>query len=198
MSAIFDMERTAPPASAQMPKGWVVYQVTEVKPPATPTFEEAKAQVETQFKNERAGQLLPQKTQELADRAHAEHNLKKAAAELGATVKTSSLVSPSDQVPDVGSMGGQASVAFTMKPGDISGPINSGRNGVVLSLLEKQEPSLAEFDKAKDQLREQLLDRKRTEVMQIFAANLRARLEKEKKIRINQQEWDRITAPAGS
>ncbi len=193
MESIFSTAPKGPPDTVQTPKGWVVFQVTEVRPSAEMTFEEAKAQVETQFKNERASQMLQQKTQELSDRARAEHNLKKAAAALGATVKTSELVSPSDQVPDIGSMGGQASAVFTMKSGEISGPINTGRNGAVLAVLERQEPSPADFDKEKEQLRETLLQQKRNEAMQLFAGNLRQRLDKEKKIRINEQEWSRIT-----
>src|SRR5208283_4221418 len=98
----------------------------------TPTFEEIRARAEKEFLNERSNILLSQKTQELADRAKTEHDLKKAAKELGATVKTSDLVAPDGQVPDIGSMTGQAAVAFSMKPGEISRPINSGANGVVL------------------------------------------------------------------
>ncbi len=199
MDAVFSAQANTPPDAVQTAQGWVIYQVMAVKPPATPTYEEVKSQVENQFKGERAGQLLAQKTQELSDRARAEHNLKKAAAALGATLKTSELVKPSDQVPDIGAMSGPASVVFTMKPGDISGPINTGSNGVVLSLLEKQEPAPADFESAKEGLRETLLARKRSEVMDVFAANLRTRMEKDKTIRINQQEWNRITArEAGS
>jgi peptidyl-prolyl cis-trans isomerase D len=199
MDAVFSAPAGAPADSVQTQKGWVVYQVTQIKPPATPTFEEAKSQVESQFKNDRAAQLLRQKTQELADRAKAEHNLKKAAAALGATMKTSELVAPVDQVPDVGAMSGAASEVFNLKPGEISGPMDTGRNGVVAQLLERQEPNPADFEKEKDQLRENLLQQKRNDAMELFAANLRQRLEKEKKIRINEQEWNKITGKeAGS
>lgn len=199
MDAVFGAQAAAPPDAAQTQQGWVVYQVLAIKPPATPTYEEVRSQVENQFKAERAGQLLAQKVQELSDRAHAVRDLKKAATALGAIIKTSELVKPSDQVPDIGAMSGPASAVFTMKPGDISGPINAGGSGVVLSLLEKQEPSPADFESAKEGLREGLLQRKRNEVMEVFAANLRTRMEKDNTIRINKQEWDRITArEAGS
>ena len=101
-------------------------------PLATPTFEEIRSNVEDEFKNERSTALLTQKTQELSDRAKAEHDLKRAAKELGATIKTSDFVLPDGQVPDVGSMSGQAAVAFNMKPGEISGPISNGPTAVVL------------------------------------------------------------------
>jgi len=83
--------------------------------------------------------LLSQKTKELSDRAKAEDDLKKAAKELGATVKTTDFVLPDGQVPDLGNLSGPAAVVFSMKPGEISGPIENGNTGAVLSLLEKQE-----------------------------------------------------------
>ena len=101
----------------QLPQGYAIYQLEAIKPPATPTFEEIRSRVETEFKNERAGTLLTQKTQELSDRAKADHDLKKAAKELGATMKTSDFVKPDGQVPDIGSMAGPASAAFTPQAG---------------------------------------------------------------------------------
>ena len=64
-----------------------MYQVTDIQPPQTPTFDQIKAKVEEQFKTQRAQAMLAQKTQELSDRAHCGHDLKKAAKELGATRK---------------------------------------------------------------------------------------------------------------
>ena len=130
--AIFSESEKSPPDVVQVPQGYVVFQLLSVLPPATPTFEEIHARVESEFKNERAGFLLQQKTQELSDRAKSGHDLKKAAKELGAAMKTSDLVSPDGQVPDVGSMSGAASGIFSLKPGEISGPINTGGN---LSLI---------------------------------------------------------------
>ena len=105
--------------------------------------------------NERSDVLLSQKAQELSDRAKAEHDLKRAAKELGATIKTSDLVLPDGQVPDIGSMTGPASVAFTMKPGEISGP-HQQRNGrqPCLQVLESQQPTDADFAAKRDQIRD--------------------------------------------
>ncbi len=148
---------------AQTPQGYAIYQVTEIQPPQTPTFEQIKAKVEDQFKAQRAQMLLAQKTQELSDRARAMHDLKKAAKELGATVKTSDLVNASAQVPDVGAMSGAANVAFTMNVGDISGPLQGSANsGVVLAVVEKQEPSPEEVKQAWDRAKETLAGAKTT------------------------------------
>jgi peptidyl-prolyl cis-trans isomerase D len=195
MDAIFGSHVKDPPEMTTVPQGRVVFQVTEVKPPQKPTFDDVRARVEADFKQERASELLQKQTQELSDRARAAHDLKKAAKELGATVKTSELVTRASQVPDIGAMSGQAAAAFDMKPGEISGPINAGRNGIVFTVIERQEPSADQLAASKDQIRESLLQKRREEVLENFASNLRAQMEKSGKIRYNKEERDRLMNP---
>jgi peptidyl-prolyl cis-trans isomerase D len=197
MDAVFSQREKAPPDMAQLSQGAVVFQVEAIKPPATPTFEEIRSKVDGEFKNEHASILLNQKTQELSDRAKSEHDLKKAAKELGATMKTSDFVLPDGQVPDIGSMAGQASVAFSMKPGEISGPVTAGNNGVVLSVIEKQEPSDQDFAAKKDQIRDGLLRSKQQDLFGLFISNLRQQMEKSGKIKINEQEMKNLTKGQG-
>jgi len=188
MDAVFTEAQNAPPDVAPASQGMVVFQLLGVKPASTPTFEEIRSRVEDEFKNERSSILLSQKIQELSDRAKAEHDLKKAAKELGATLKTSDFVLPDGQIPDVGSMSGQAAVAFTMKPGEISGPINSGSNAVVLSVLENQKPSEADFANKRDQLRDQLLLTKQQERFGLFVSSLVDEMTRAGKIKRNEEE----------
>jgi peptidyl-prolyl cis-trans isomerase D len=193
MDAIFNAQAKGSPESASTPQGYVVYQVLDVKPAATPTFDEIRARVEADYKGDRAQALLGQKTQELSEKAKADHDLKKAAQQMGATLKTSELVTIASQVPEFGRMADTGAVAFGMKPGDISGPINTGRGGAVLQLLDRQEPSAEEAAKGSEQIREGLLQQKRGQAFQLFAAGLRQRMEKDGKIRVNKAEMDRIT-----
>jgi peptidyl-prolyl cis-trans isomerase D len=195
MDAIFATNEKAGPQVTQTPQSTVVFEVTKVESARTPSFEEIKDRVATEFKNQRASDILRRKAQELADRAHAEHDLGKAAKEAGATVKTSELVSRTQQVPDIGSLSGPASAAFTMKQGEISGPLNLGASQAVLQIVERQEPSAsdAEFAKQRDQLRERLASQKRQEVLTLFVTDLNTRLEKEGKVKINKTEMDNLT-----
>jgi peptidyl-prolyl cis-trans isomerase D len=197
MDAVFSEREKAPPDMAQLGQGAVVFQLLAIRPPATPTFEEIRSKVENEFKNERASILLNQKTQELSDRAKTGHDLKKAAKELGAAIKTSDFVLPDGQVPDIGSMTGQAAVAFSLKPGEISGPITSGANGVVLSSLEKQEPTDQDFAAKKDQIRDGLLRNKQQDLFGMFLSNLRQQMEKTGKIKVNEQEMKNLTKGQG-
>jgi peptidyl-prolyl cis-trans isomerase D len=196
MDAVFNETDKGPPDEVQIPQGYVVFQLQAIKPPATPTFEEIRSKVENQFRNERAGVLLQQKTQELSDRAKADHDLKKAAKELGATVKTSDLVAPDGQVPDIGSMS-SASAIFSLKPGDISGPITAGSNGIVAQLLEKQAPTEQEFAEKKDAIRQSLVEAKQNDLFALFVTNLRKDMEKSKRLKVNEEEMKNLTRQNG-
>jgi peptidyl-prolyl cis-trans isomerase D len=193
MDAVFTTAEKSPPELAATSQGFAVFDLLAVKPQSTPMFEEIRSRVEEEFKNERSSILLSQKTQEVSDRAKSAHDLKKAAKELGAGLKTSELVAPDGQVPDVGSMTGQAAVAFSMKPGDISGPINSGGNGVVIAVTEVQPPSEADFAAKRDQIRDTLLQNKEQELFGLFVTNLRDQMQKSGKIKINQEEMKALT-----
>ena len=195
MNSIFSAPEKSTPQVERVNQGYVIFQVTHIEPPKSPSFDEVKGVVVLDFKTEKAGQLLAKKTAEMADRAHAEHDLAKAAKEAGAVVKESELVGRQSQVPEIGSMSGPAQAAFSLKPGEISGPVNTGKNGVVLQLTERQEPSATDpqFAAQRDQLREQLTQQKQQESLSLFVAGLSTRLEKEGKLKINKSELDNMT-----
>lgn len=197
MDAVFMEQEKSPPDEASSSQGIVVYQLLAIKPPATPTFEEVRSKIEDEFKSERSNILLSQKVQELSDRAKAEHDLKRAAKELGATLKTSDFVLPDGQVPDVGSMSGQASVAFTMKPGEISGSISNGSDASVLQVQEIQPPSDADFAAKRDQIRDQLLQEKQRERFELFVSNIVDEMTKSGKIKRNDEELKALTRSGG-
>lgn len=196
--AVFGATEKSPPDEVQITQGTAVYQLVEIKPAATPTFDEIRSRVETEFKNERASTLLAQKTQELSDRAKASHNLKNAGKEAGATIKTSEFVARDGQVPDIGPMGGSASVAFTMKPGEISSPLQGGGNGIVLVVTDLQEPAADTYAAKQDEIRDTLRSTKQDELFTIFVSNLRDQMTKSGKIRINQDEIKKLTGSASS
>ncbi len=201
MQELFTLKPKGQPEKIALGQGYAVAEITEAKAASrlSPTLEEARARVEQQFRNERATSMLNAKTQELADRARSLNNLKAAAKELGATVKTSELVSPASQVPELGAMSGPAGIAFTMKPGQISDAVVLGRNGAVLAVTERQEPTPVEFEKTRDRVKDSLVQRKRMAMLEAYAESVRSRMQKEGDIKINATEQKRLFGPlAGS
>ena len=109
-------------------------------------------------------------------------------------MKTSDLVNATAQVPDVGAMSGAANVAFTLGVGEISGPLQGSANsGMVLAVVEKQEPSPEEAKQAWDRAKETLLEQKRQALEGLYVQNLRDKLEKEGKIKVNKKEMERLS-----
>ena len=193
MEAAFSAKQGGPPVTVDVTQGKVVLVVSAVQAARYPSFDEWRSHIETDYKQGRAGEMLTQKTHERADRAHALHDLKAAAKEAGATVKTTDWLTRSSNVPELGPMSGPASAAFDMQPGQISDAQERGNNGGVFEVLEKQAPTAADLAARKESIRQQLFERKRQMRWQMFSFDLRARLLQEKKIEINQEEWKRMT-----
>ncbi|HZT35864.1 MAG TPA: peptidylprolyl isomerase [Nitrososphaera sp.] len=197
MQAVFGANLKSLPQAVGVGNGVAIFELARIDPPKSPDFESIKDKVTKNFKSEQAGRKLEEKLKEMADRAHSEHDLRKAAKEAGATVKTSDLVAGKDQVPDIGSMSGQARDAFNLKPGEISGPINLGTKGVVIALLERKEPSAEEAAKGSDEIREELLQKKRQQLLEIYMSNLKTRMEKEGKEKIYKGPMEQLTRGRG-
>jgi peptidyl-prolyl cis-trans isomerase D len=196
MDAIFGAKPMDKPITVTAPAGVVVAQVTEVKPAGPATFESVKDRIAEFLKRQGAQMELAKRTQELSEKARSEHNLRNAAKAVGATFKSSELVRPDQQVADLGQVS-QIPNIMGMKPGEISGPVNAGQSGVVVQLVERQEPSDADFNLGKDSVKEQLLSQKKNEAVDVYASALRDRMEKSGKLRIFEDRMKQYSGNAG-
>jgi peptidyl-prolyl cis-trans isomerase D len=113
------------------------------------------------------------------------------------SVKTSDFVTKDGQVPDLGAMSGPGSVAFSLAKGAISGPINAGRVGVVLAVLDKQEPTADEIAKNFEKTRAQLLTAQQEEVFRVYMGNLMEKYEKGGAVRYSKQPAQPGPPPIG-
>jgi peptidyl-prolyl cis-trans isomerase D len=166
---------------------FAVFQVIDVKPAHTPTFDEYKSHVLDDFRDQQVPALLARKTNELADRAHAENDLAKAAKEVGATIKTSDLVGHDAQVPDIGSLAQSAPALFDLSIGQISSAINNQTTGVVAKIVDKQEPSADDLTKNFDSTRDALLNQRRDQMYGVFVSNLVSNYEKADRVLLNRK-----------
>ena len=185
LAKAFEAKQSDPPQAAPTGEGYAIFQVTGIQPAHAPTFADWKTHVLDDYRNEQLPQLLAAKTKELDDKAKASGDLAKAAKELGATVKTSDLVGPDGQVPDLGQVAQVAPQLMDLSVGAISGPISTERNGIVAKILDKQEPSADEIAKNFDQTRDQLLEQRRSDAFNVFMSGIMADYKKNNRIRLN-------------
>lgn len=197
LTQAFGVVKGAPPASVSTGDGFAVYQVTDIKPAHAPDFAAYKSHILDDYRNDQIPQLMAAQLSKLEARAKALGDLKKAAEELKVPLKTSDLVGHDSQVPDIGAMSGQAAVAFTMDKGAISAPINTATAGVVLSIIDKQQPTPEEIAKAFDQTREQLLGQQHEEIFRVYIGTLTEQYEKKGAIRYSQKQPAKGGSPFG-
>ncbi|HWA96445.1 MAG TPA: peptidyl-prolyl cis-trans isomerase [Terracidiphilus sp.] len=185
LSKAFSAKAGGPAESAPTGEGYAIFEVANIVKAHAPAFADWKTHILEDYRNEQLPVLMSQKTSALANEAKNLNDLAKAAKAVGATVKTSDLVSPTGQVPDFGAVGQVAPQIFDLSPGNISGPINAGRTGVVVKLLDKQQPTAEEIKKNLDLTREQLLNQRRGEAFSIFADKVIHEYESKGLVRMN-------------
>jgi peptidyl-prolyl cis-trans isomerase D len=184
LAQAFTANKGAAPQSVSTGDGYAIFQVTDIKAPHAPTFDEYKSHILTDYREQQVPQMLTAQLKKLDDRARQLNDLHKAAAEMNIPVKSSDLVGKDGQVPDLGSMAGQGAVAFSLPKGQISGPIDTGTAGVVLTVTDKQEPTADDIAKNFTQTRNQMLNQKREEAFEVYVGTLQDRYEKAGAIRL--------------
>jgi peptidyl-prolyl cis-trans isomerase D len=191
----FQAKQSDPPQFAATGEGFAIFQVTGIIAAHAPDFAQYKSKIADDYRDELLPGLLNQKTKELAEKAKS-MDLSNAAKAVGASLKSSDLVSATGQVPDLGQVGQVAPQLFDLKPGDLSGPIVSGRTGVVVKMLDKQEPNADEIAKNFDQTRDQMLEQRRSEAFSVFLSNIMNDYKKHNRIRMNAKAKSEAVPPA--
>jgi peptidyl-prolyl cis-trans isomerase D len=198
LTQAFAEVKGADPGSVSTGDGFAVFQVTDIKPAHAPEFAEYKTHILEDYRVQQVPQLLNDQLNKLQARAKVLNDLKKAAAEMNLSLKTSDLVGKDGQVPDLGAMSGPGAVAFTLAKGAVSGPINTGRAGIVLSVVDKQEPTAEDIAKNFAATREGLLNQQREEIFRVYIGELTQRYEKGGAVRYSKKQPEPGSSPFGN
>jgi hypothetical protein len=168
--AAFQLKKEDPNSDVvQTDKGYYILQLADITPARPKAYEEAKGELETQLKNERAREAMNLKATEIRNKIDAELKAGKpfaeAAAAAGATVEAFppfSFSEPEPKEPDAREImtaaadldEGQLS-PFTPTQGSPAGPGTGG--GVLVFLAKKQPIDETKFEQEKAQFAEQVI-----------------------------------------
>ena len=164
-------------------RGYVVLSLKQALPAHQGTLEEVRDKVIESLKQEKSVELARSKAEELSKRAQAGEKFDSVAKALGLDPKTSEDFSRAGSVPNVGS-GKQLSTAFNMRVGDVSAPLPLGTNWVAYRVESKTAANIADFDKQKKELTDQVLNEKRALAYEAFRSGLEERLKQEGKLKL--------------
>ena len=178
LAAAFSTAKGAAPQVASTGEGNAVFQVVDVQGAHAPAFADWKGHVLDDYRDSKAPALLSAEVKKLDDNAKASGDLHKAAAAMNVPVKTSDLIGRDGQVPEFGSLAGEAGAVFSLPKGGISGPVDTATSGAVAQVIDKQQPTPEEIASHLAATRDKLLDAQRAEVFNVFAGTLMDRYER--------------------
>ncbi len=167
-----------------VPKGLAIIQVAQIAPEHVPSLEEVRARVEEDYRARQSKVLAQEKAKQFAAECKS-GDFRQIARKLALEVKESKDFNQQDEVEDVGS-GSQLAAAFTLNPGQASDVVQLGEKSIVFRVVSHTPANEADLAGQQDQIREELLERKRTLAFEIFRQNLKQELVRGKALRINE------------
>ncbi len=164
-SEAFSLDQGKVSGSIRTSQGYAFIAVTEVKPSYLPTLDEAKDKVRDAVIGAKALALAESKAAAMAKQAGS--SFATAARRAGATVKTTDLVTRGTAYPDVGVSEAIDQVAFSLKAGATSQPIDTATAAVVVHVDQHQDIDPQALAAQRETLRAQLLQQRQSD---FFAA----------------------------
>jgi len=120
-----------------VPRGWIVWQLAEVRPEGIPPFEEVRAQVEQKLRRQRAIELAGEEGRRIAERWRAGEDPSALATEIGSTVTEATEHRRGQIVGSLGVLSELDREVFAARPGEVVGPVNAGiAGGVVVAKVK--------------------------------------------------------------
>ncbi|HEV2800176.1 MAG TPA: peptidyl-prolyl cis-trans isomerase [Pyrinomonadaceae bacterium] len=165
--------------------GFAIPMLVERREPRIPDFAEVRDEVVRRAKQARAQSQLEQAARELAGNNGSADALKAAAEKLGLEVKTSEAYKLGSPLEGAGTSAAADDAIYNLKEGEVSKtPVKLGDSWVVVAATKRTDADLAEFAKQREQLTQSLLTTRRNDVFDDYVTAMRARLERDGKVKI--------------
>jgi peptidyl-prolyl cis-trans isomerase D len=179
--------------AVEHPLGYAVPKLLEVQMPKPGDFAQSRNQVEKDFIDSKAKELMQADAKKLSEESGKQGSLEKAAKAMGLSVKTSQPFNISG-TPDseIGSNSSFNQTAFELAPGAVSAPLPIMDNMVVMQAKSRSAFDEAAFQKQKPELRQKLLQEVQEPYFQEYVRKATENLEKEGKIRVNAKALERM------
>lgn len=166
--------------------GFAIPMLVDKKPPRDAEFDEVKEQVAEAYKIEQARARVAEIAKQIASGATSASDLNAAAQAKGLKTQDADsfiLGSPLGQGPSAATSEALENAVYGLKAGEVTKtPIQIGDNWYIVAVKSRQEPSMDDFAKQRDQLLEAKLTEKRGQVFQDYLASRRREMENNGKI----------------
>jgi len=139
------------------PRGWIVWQLEEIRPQGIPPFDDVRTEVEQTLRRERALELTIEEGRQLAERWRLGEDGAVLAAEIGSTVTEARDHRRGALVGTLGVIPALDREVFSAGEGKVLDPINAGGRGIVVVRVQKLDlVDPVELDELLDDIRARL------------------------------------------
>jgi peptidyl-prolyl cis-trans isomerase D len=197
LEALFSLHEGELSQPIAIDRGYVIISINRIVPSHQGTLAEVRDRVLADYRKDRAQELAQQKAEQLAKLVKGGEALDKAAKSLGLDAKSTDPLTRTSQVADLGPMK-DFDTAFNMAVGQASDPISAGGNWIVFQVKAKQPVNMEDFAKAKDDLKQQILQAKQSAAFEAFRDSLEQRYKQEGKLLYNAQNLKLLTSQSSS
>lgn len=182
--------------------GFAIPLLVEKKEPRDATFDEVKAQITETVKIEKARNQVEEIAKQVASGATSASVLNTAAQAKGLKAqdqKSFILGSPLGQGPSASTNEALEDAIYGLKTGEVTKtPLKVGDNWYVVAVNSREDASMDDFAKQRDQLMQTMLQEKRGGVFSDYLAAVRQKMEKSGEIKIYNDVLEKIDAATQS
>ncbi|MEK6665139.1 MAG: SurA N-terminal domain-containing protein, partial [candidate division NC10 bacterium] len=156
------------------PGGYAVVKVVEQRPAAVPPFAEIKWKVADAVKRQKAEALALGRAQALTTAAEKGEDLLAAAKKQGLPSGDTGLFSRAEPAADRRAPSEVMRAALQLAVGQVAEPVTLPQGIYVVKALERRAPDPSGLEKEREELRQQVLEQKRTQAWEQWVKGLRA------------------------
>lgn len=173
------------------PQGFAFITVLGKQDPYIPKLDEVKAKVRDDVLKEKAIAAARQKAASVDAALKAQGaDFDKIAKGAGLEAKTTDLIARGAPIGDLGTSPAVDEVAFSLPQGAVSDPIVTDTGAAIVKVVDRQEPTAADFAKQSDSVRTEMLN----DLKNKFFSAYMSKAQKRMKITINRDAIAQITA----
>ena len=183
---VFSMSIGEISTPVEVPNGYLLVKLLEIKSSSVPDFTEVKQQVKESITNEKTEEIARTKASDLVKQVRTGKKFSSVARRFGLRPKLSNTFSRNGTLEDLGTTTPLDKFTFSAEIGNLSDPINIGRRTVVVQLKEKIAIDQEQFIKAKQEIVDRLLIERKDVVFKAFLDSAKTKMEKSGEISINQ------------
>jgi peptidyl-prolyl cis-trans isomerase D len=164
-------------------RGFVVLALKQTIPAHAGSLDEVRDKIIAELRATKSEQLAQSQVNDLIKRVKAGEKFDVVAKTLGLDAKTSEPIARNGSIPGLGNAKLILS-AFSLKQGDVGGPVHMGASWVAYQIAEKIQANPADFEAQKAKITDTLLQSKRNMAFEAFRLALEDRLKQEGKLKL--------------